>query len=56
MFHPDHDQMEFYEADSYLGETASGKIMKQMMKQGVVMEANHSYDSLEKFLKVLVES
>lgn len=56
LFHPDHNQMEFYEADSYLGETASGQIMKQMMRQGAVKEANHSYDSLAKFLKVLVES
>lgn len=56
LFHPDHDQMEFFEADSYLGETASGQIMKQMLRQGAVNESNHSYDSLEKFLKVLLES
>ncbi len=56
LFNPDNDQMEFYEADSYLGEIASGQIMKQMMGLGAVKESNHSYDSLEKFLKVLQES
>ncbi len=56
LFHPDDDQMKFYEADSYLGEIESGRIMKQMMRQGAVLESNHSYDSLTRFLNVLLES
>lgn len=55
LFNPYNDQMEFYEADSYLGEMASGEIMRRMMRQGAIMELNHSYDSLTKFLKVIQE-
>lgn len=53
LFNPDNNQMEFYEADSNLGEIASERIMRQMLRQGVVVECNHSYDSLARFLKII---